>query len=391
MTDQQRFDQTGYASDGHIDMPILDALAKRGTVFDTAYSASTTCVPARVALLTGIQPNRTPTQENHYALAEGFWTVARELRAAGYETAAIGKMHFAPVHADHGFNVLRTCEHLLGQGLGPISKARGDVTDDYNHWLLAQGFEDWRFGERTNRRVYPLPAETHPTSWVERETLEFLQRRDRSKPLFLIVSFLHPHGPYNPVEPYASAYDPATERLPISTYEANQDLPKILQWLIERSADKNGPVTERSLRKFLSLVRGMLRHIDDAMGRVIDELDLDQTGVFFTSDHGDYSGHRGLWRKSPWLPFDDLARVPLVAAGLDIAPGNRLASLVQSCDLPQTWLDYAGIDPPEELPFTGRSSARCSSARTLRPTAIGSCSPASRSDGPWSAGVTTSS
>jgi len=77
--------------------------------------------------------------------------------------------------------------------------------------------------------------------------------------------------------------------------------------------------------------------------------------VFFTSDHGDYAGHRGLLRKAPWIPFDDLARVPLVAAGLDFAQGTKVPSLVQSSDLPQTWLDLVGIDPPEGLPLRGRS------------------------------------
>src|SRR6187431_1032437 len=84
MTDQQRHDQVGYASGGHFETPHLDALAARGVIFDAAYSASTICVPARTALLTGLQPHRLPTQENQFALREGFWTVAHALRHAGY-------------------------------------------------------------------------------------------------------------------------------------------------------------------------------------------------------------------------------------------------------------------------------------------------------------------
>src|SRR5882724_1471070 len=84
MTDQQRFDQVGYASGGHFETPTLDALAARGVIFDAAYSASTVCVPARAALMTGLQPHRLPTQDNPFSLREGFWTVAHELRSAGY-------------------------------------------------------------------------------------------------------------------------------------------------------------------------------------------------------------------------------------------------------------------------------------------------------------------
>ena len=124
MTDQQRHDQVGFESDGHFETPNIDRLARDGVVFERAYSASTTCVPSRVALLTGLQAHRVPTQINQYALREGFWTVARALQDAGYETALIGKMHFAPVHAQHGFETMRLCEHLLGQGLAGFESDR---------------------------------------------------------------------------------------------------------------------------------------------------------------------------------------------------------------------------------------------------------------------------
>ncbi len=79
MTDQQRHDQVGYASDGHFETPNLDRLAASGCTFDHAYSASTVCVPARNALLTGLHPHRVPTQANGLALREGFWTLPRAL------------------------------------------------------------------------------------------------------------------------------------------------------------------------------------------------------------------------------------------------------------------------------------------------------------------------
>ena len=68
MVDQMRHDQVGWASGGHFVTPNLDRLAAGGCTFDAAYSASTTCVPSRVALLTGVHPHRPPTQQNHAAL-----------------------------------------------------------------------------------------------------------------------------------------------------------------------------------------------------------------------------------------------------------------------------------------------------------------------------------
>lgn len=349
MTDQQRFDQVGYASGGDFDTPTLDALAESGVVFDRAYSASTVCVPARTALLTGLQPHRVPTQENGLALKEGFWTVAHALRAAGYETALIGKMHFAPVHATHGFETMRMCEHLDSQGLGPLSFERADTVDEYHDWLLDHGHPDRRIGDDDAGSERPLPPEAHPTSWVERETTEFLARRDRTRPLFLVISFPHPHAPYDPPEPYASMYDSADSAAPVDSYASNENLPLVFQIATEMSATRQAAADADGVRRFLATVRGLLKHIDDSIGRLVKQLDLTSTTLFFTSDHGDFAGHRGLMRKNPWIPFDDLVRVPLFACGSHVRGGRRIDGLVQTSDLARTWLELAGVAMPEEV------------------------------------------
>jgi arylsulfatase len=354
LTDQQRFDQLGYASGCHFRTPNLDRLARGGVIFDNAYSASTVCVPSRVALMTGIEPHRVPTQENRWALREGFWTVAHELRRAGYQTALIGKAHFAPVHAQHGFETLRLCEHLSAQGLGPLSRERGDELDDYHGWLLAHGYPDWRFddGDQTGTpratHVFPYGPDVHPTGWVEREATAFLERRDPSRPMFLVVSFPHPHAPYNPPEPYASMFDPADARLPDDGFEVNAGLPMVCQLALMRSRTREEAADEQRLRRFLATVRGLIAHIDDAVGRLVGRLDMASTLVAFTSDHGDYAGHRGLLRKTPWMPFDDLARVPLCYAGHGVEGGRRVRVPVQSYDFALTALDYAGVEPGVE-------------------------------------------
>jgi arylsulfatase len=353
MTDQQRFDQVGYASGGHFETPTLDSLAAQGVIFDAAYSASTTCVPARVALLTGIQPCRLPTQENGAALREGFWTVAHELRRAGYETALFGKMHFAPVHAQHGFETMRLCEHIRWQGLGPLSKERGDEFDDYHDWLVEQGLDDWRIDSEAP--TFPQPAEAHPTAWIEREVSSFLAGRDRSRPLFLVISFPHPHAPYDPPEPYASMYDPADSVLPPTGHEVNSRLSKVFKLATSRSPSRREAADPQRVRAFLATVRGLVKQIDDALEHLVSQLPLDNTVVFFTSDHGDYAGHRGLMRKMPWVPFDDLARVPFFVSGGGIAGGRRVAQLVQSCDFALTCLDFAGVAVPRGVEFDSRS------------------------------------
>jgi arylsulfatase A-like enzyme len=346
MTDQQRFDQLGYADGSDFHTPTLDALAARGVIFDAAYSAATTCVPARTALLTGIHPHRLPSQENGAALREGFWTVAHALRAAGYQTALVGKMHFAPVHSQHGFEVMRLCEHLPWQGLGPLSRERGDELDDFHEWLSDNGLDDWRL-PTDGGMPHDYPASAHPTAWVAREAISFLEARDRSRPCLLVVSFPHPHAPYDPPEPYASMFDPRESSLPKQGYELNEGLPLVFQIAAAASRTRAEAANEQHLRRVLASMSGLVTQIDDAIATIVEHVDFSRSLMLFTSDHGDYSGHRGLMRKSPIISFDDLARVPMFATGLGVTPGRRVAEVVQSCDIPLTLLDYAGIDAPD--------------------------------------------
>jgi arylsulfatase A-like enzyme len=165
-------------------------------------------------------------------------------------------------------------------------------------------------------------------------------------------------------------YDPAESQLPDSGFELNTGLPKEFIQMIEKavagvSRQRVMPnrIEPDQLRTFSATLRGLIRHIDHAVGRILEQLDLSKTVVLFTSDHGDYSGHRGLLRKAPWIPFDDLARVPLVLSAPDARGGRRVPSLVQTSDFPLTCLDYAGVDPPAGIEFDSRS---------LRPLAVGS-------------------
>ena len=350
MTDQQRFDQVGYESGGYFDTPNVDRLAERGLIFENAYSSSTTCVPARVSLLTGLQNHRVPTQVNRYALREGFWTIARALQHAGYETALIGKGHFAPIHAQHGFDTMRLCEHLFRRDLSTREGESLNEVDDYHTWLREKGLDDWRAvtppgGQATS---FPYAAELHPTAWVESEALSFLGRRKRGQPLLLVISFPHPHAPYNPPEPYASMYPADGTALPADDFDVNKRLPAgfldAMTTRLGRFGARRVGDDEVEARQALTQIRALIKQIDDAIGRILDRIDLGRSIIFFTSDHGDYSGHRGMMGKVPWIPFDDLARVPLVVAGQDVIGGRRVPELVQNFDFVGTCLDYAGME-----------------------------------------------
>ena len=350
MTDQQRADSVGYAQEmagegrGGSDTPHLDSLAQQGVIFENAYSASTVCVPARNALLTGIFAERVPRVEGGLALKEGCWTIAHAMARAGYETALFGKMHFAPIHARHGFEVARSCEHLAA-GYQP------EDADDYRRWLEAQGLADPR---QAGASGFPYDDALHPEHWITDQAIDFLEERQSSLPFFTIVSYTGPHGPYIPSKRYLDMYPWAAETIPADGFEVNRDLPEVFQRVLTRGMGRHRvhPVSAWSpeqVKRTLAAVRAMIRQIDDQVARLMSHVSLDDTVVFFTSDHGGYYGHRGLILKTPWLPFDDLAKVPFFALGTGVEGDRRVAAPVQSCDFAATCLELAGLEPPTRL------------------------------------------
>jgi arylsulfatase A-like enzyme len=266
----------------------------------------------------------------------------------------VGKGHYRPMYSDHGFDHMRLAEHLGQYDDAPI--------DDYVRWLVHNGRADHRathmfgpddtveakeFAASSGARAFQHEERYHSTSWVRDESLTFLRERDSSKPFLLVVSFPRPHAPFDPPPRWIERID--SEQFPVdSLSDSHADaLPPLAQSLIR--GDKGyKPVRVADLdpervRDVLVYRAALIAQIDDAVGRLIDQVDLDDTTICFTSDHGDYAGRHGLLMKTPFLPFDDLARVPFVWAGAGVAGGRVASSPVQNFDLATTMLELAGL------------------------------------------------
>src|SRR6516162_6699094 len=74
--------------------PRLDALARAGVLFERAYCNSPLCTPSRASLITGMLPHAVGVTQLATRLSDRILTLGEWLRDHGYDTAAIGKMHF---------------------------------------------------------------------------------------------------------------------------------------------------------------------------------------------------------------------------------------------------------------------------------------------------------
>lgn len=104
-TDQQRFDTINALGNRSIFTPHLNYLASMGVAFTRCYADCPICVPSRTTIMTGMRGFESGVVSNatHEAVMRA-QTVARAtlpaiLTDAGYQTKAMGKMHFAPARA----------------------------------------------------------------------------------------------------------------------------------------------------------------------------------------------------------------------------------------------------------------------------------------------------
>ncbi|MFO7573545.1 MAG: DUF4976 domain-containing protein, partial [Bacteroidales bacterium] len=122
--------------------------------------------------------------------------------------------------------------------------------------------------------------------------------------------------------------------------------------------------------KFNRYIKDYLRTIksvDDGIGEVLAYLEeaglAENTIVIYTSDQGFYLGEHGWFDKR--FMYEESFRTPLlIRYPKEIKPGTKIERLVQNIDLAPTFLDYAGIETPEEM--QGESFRRLVSGKTKK-------------------------
>jgi len=88
--------------DPFVRTPHLDRLAAEGVRFERAFVATASCSESRAALLTGLYPHQNGQiglATHHYRQFDGVPNVVGRLKARGYRTGLIGKLHVNPESA----------------------------------------------------------------------------------------------------------------------------------------------------------------------------------------------------------------------------------------------------------------------------------------------------
>ena len=350
--DQLRPDFLGCYGAWFIDTPNIDWIADHGVRYARPYSASPVCVPARTALLTGMNALRNGVADNLHAVradynAVGVRTWPQILAEVGYYTAAVGKMHFYPWDASHGFQYRVTAE----------DKRWLHIRDDYYHFLKRHGLrrlhgnEHEGYLENKGAIVNQLPWRFSVDRFVGQEACRFIDEHGRDGPFAVMVGFPGPHCPYDPSPDSPETFDPADMPDPIP--EAPGDTPRLRELNIEGNRRPwNGvdytEFTEAHKRKIRAHYAGLVKQIDHEVGEIIEALRsnglLDSTVIVFSTDHGDYLGDHNLIGKASF--YESAMKIPLLVRAPEGAEGQVSDHLVELRDVTATMLRLAEVDVP---------------------------------------------
>jgi arylsulfatase A-like enzyme len=261
--------------------------ASEGMRFDRAYTTAPQCSPSRASIFTGYSPQRVCMTRLATPLAPEHKIFPEILREHGYFTGVCGRW-----------------DHVDGRVL-PKQWIRGIYK---------------RHDLQTMKRRVDFAATSGQKRAVQ-EMTTFFDRKPAGKPFFLQVSFNDPHRRWD-ADAIPDPYDP--EEVPVPAY-----LPDT-----------------REVREDLARYYGELTRMDSYFGRVLGVLDdrgfRENTLVVFIGDNGHALPRgKGTLYQAGW-------HVPMLARWPGrVKPGCSTAELISGVDLPATFLEAAGIEPPK--------------------------------------------
>jgi choline-sulfatase len=336
---------------GHrlVKAPHLEALARRGIVFDSAYCNSPLCSPSRAVFMTGRLPSRSGVYDNAAEFRADIPTYAHCLRNLGYRTILSGKMHFCGPDQLHGFEERLTTD---------IYPADYGWTPDWDRPLERP---DWYHNMNSVTqaglcvRTNQLDFDDEVVFTAERALYETVRSNDR-RPFLLVASLTHPHDPFAITQKYWSLYRDEDIDMPGPAIPREELDPHSLRVRHVCAMDAQ-EIADSQIRDARHAYYGAISYVDDNLGRLMEALRAtkldEETIVLFLSDHGEMLGERGLWFKMNF--FEGGARVPLVIAAPQRFAPRRVAASVSLVDVLPTLVDLAGGDSAALAAIDGRS------------------------------------
>jgi len=322
--------------------PHIDSLAEQSVVFENAYCNFPLCAPSRFSMLSGQLCSRIGAYDNAAEFPASVPTFIHYLRAMGYQTSLVGKMHYVGPDQLHGFEERLTTDIYPADYIWtgdwsidkpPYAADMRALTDAGVCTRSVQMDFDDVVCHRTQQKLYDLA------------------RSSDNRPFFLTVSMTHPHDPYLCTQEYWDCYKHDDIELPeVGRPEDSEQDAHSLR-LLHQCGLTEFEATDEQIRNARHGYYGAVSYVDDKVGEILKVLDAnglrDNTVIILTSDHGEFLGERGLWFKRSF--FEPASRVPLIVSAPDQFSRRRVKQNVSLMDLFPTLLEFGSAKRAPEM------------------------------------------
>ena len=383
MSDDHSYQFVSAYDKRYVSTPNIDALAKHGVRFTESFVANSLSGPSRACMLTGKHSHMNGKTNNEHAhqFNQDQQTMPKILRANGYQTALIGKLHLEGI--PQGFDYWNM---LPGQG------------EYYNPLFITPN---------NKGGIDTVQHRGYVTNIVTDMSIDWLEHRDKTKPFALFVHHKAAHRIWMPDTVDVNKYEDKTFPLPKTFYDdykgriaaedaemrINRDMDLVYDLKMQKNAPKisglgrwytqgiykslrpeeqavmdklYNPLAEdlykrnlqgkelaewkyqRYMRDYAKVITSLDRNIGRLMEYLKEHDLLDNTLIVYTSDQGFYMGENGWFDKR--FMYDISMRTPLVMRlpkGLD--KRGDVTQMVQNIDYAPTFLDLAGIKVPQDM------------------------------------------
>ncbi|MFO7842009.1 MAG: sulfatase [Fidelibacterota bacterium] len=376
-----------------IKTPNIDRLATEGVRFSNSYVTNSICAPSRAVLLTGKYSHMNGQRDNRDVFDGGQMTFPKLLQEAGYQTAMIGKWHLKSTPT--GFDDWRV---LRGQGryYNPLFIENGDTVkyEGYTTDIITDMVIDFlqkRDKDKPFCMLYHhkaphrnwMPAGRHIGAFADREFqlpatfyddystrektagVQDMEIKDMLLGYDMKIHFLPGEREmftggsqsinWDGTGSWKNVYNaltPSQKQVFDSYYDkVNEEY---------RNSDLSGKALEEwKFQRYMEDYLGCILSVDENIGRLLDYLDeqglAENTIVVYTSDQGFYLGEHG-WYDKRFMYEESFSMPLLVRYPEKIRPGSVNEEFVLNLDFAPTFLDYAGVEIPEEIQGTSMRS-----------------------------------
>jgi len=185
---------------------------------------------------------------------------------------------------------------------------------------------------------------------VTKDAIEIIEKSKPDEKFFLWVDFDYTHIPYNPRK-FTNKF----------TGKGDEEFFKKIKGkpynTLMKSFWKNAFNNNETIEDIIARYDSAIAFDDSLIGDILQTLKkkklLDNTLIFFFSDHGESLDEHGIYFSHHGL-YDVATQVPLIMYGKSIPKDKKITSLVQHEDLVPTILDLLGIKY-SPLEFDGKS------------------------------------